>query len=68
VGPETVAARLREEGILVNGKWHRFLFTPAYTVERAQIDRVVERFVHHFEAVAAAWPRTNPQTIHGTPG
>jgi adenosylmethionine-8-amino-7-oxononanoate aminotransferase len=54
---ETVAARLREEGILVNGKWHRFLFTPAYTVERDQIDRVVERFVHHFEEVAAGWPR-----------
>ena len=48
-----VAARVREHGILIGGKWHRFLFTPAYIVTEAQIYQMLDLFVRSFKEVAA---------------
>jgi adenosylmethionine-8-amino-7-oxononanoate aminotransferase len=50
-----VAARMRQDGILIDGKWHRLLFAPAFIVETAQIDHMIERLTTHFRAVSQDW-------------
>jgi adenosylmethionine-8-amino-7-oxononanoate aminotransferase len=53
---QAVAGALADEGILIGGKWHRFLFTPALIVTDSEIDQVLDRFADCFRAIADRWP------------
>jgi len=44
-----------KHGILINGKWHRVCFTPAFTISKEQTDYVLDRFVKTFRKVASRW-------------
>lgn len=44
-----------EHNVLINGKWHRVCFTPAFIISREQADYVLDRFVKTFRKVAANW-------------
>jgi adenosylmethionine-8-amino-7-oxononanoate aminotransferase len=41
-----------EHGILINAKWHRVSFTPAYILTREQADTVLDAFVQTFVRTA----------------
>ncbi|CAA7614484.1 aspartate aminotransferase family protein [Magnetospirillum sp. SS-4] len=54
----TLAKNLNEKHcVLINSKWHRVSFTPAYILSREQADFVLDGFVAEFKAIAETWPR-----------
>jgi len=42
-------------GVLINAKWHRVSFTPAYILTRAQADYALDHFVTVFKDTATGW-------------
>jgi len=45
----------QEHNILINGKWHRVCFTPAFIISREQADLVLDKFVSSFKKIAKDW-------------
>lgn len=43
---------LREQGILINAKWHRICFTPPLILSDDQIEYAAETFSHKFEIIS----------------
>lgn len=41
--------------ILVNAKWHRVSLTPPYVITDNEVDRLLDRLIRTFKAVAANW-------------
>jgi adenosylmethionine-8-amino-7-oxononanoate aminotransferase len=53
----------QEHDILINAKWHRVSFTPAYILTREEIDRVLDQFISTFKSVAAEWDSKKGSTL-----
>ena len=47
----------QENGILINAKWHRVSFVPAYIINRQQVDLALELFVKAFKDLADIWSK-----------
>lgn len=43
---------MEAKGVYLSAKWHRTSFTPAYVVERAQVDTVLDLYVAEFTRLA----------------
>jgi len=46
---------LEKHHILLNGKWHRISFTPAYIITRPEADLIIDTFVDTFKNLAETW-------------
>ena len=47
---------MREKhSVLIDGKWHRVCFTPAFIIERSQVDRVLDQFISTFKRISVHW-------------
>jgi len=53
---ELARRMLDDQAILINAKWHRTSFTPAYILDRETLDGVLERYIDTFTTVAEGWP------------
>ncbi len=45
--------------ILINSKWHRTTFTPAFVIEKNDVERVLDCFVKEFKLLASSWTGEN---------
>ena len=46
---------LEEHDILIDAKWHRIAFTPAYIFTKADADHVIDSVLHCFEDLSHHW-------------
>lgn len=61
-----LAMNMREKhGILINSKWHRTTFTPAYVIKQEDVNRVMESFVKEFRLLSNNW--TGEQSVLNIP-
>ena len=44
-----------EHGILINAKWHRTTFTPAFIITDDETDLALEAYIQTFKKVAGDW-------------
>ena len=51
-----LARRMNEKNaILINSKWHRTTFTPAYIMGKGQTEQVLDLYTKEFKDLAASW-------------
>jgi adenosylmethionine-8-amino-7-oxononanoate aminotransferase len=51
-----LAQNMRERHqILINSKWHRTTFTPAFVIDQKDVERVLTAFVQEFRSLALSW-------------
>lgn len=43
--------------ILINGKWHRICFTPAFIITKDQAEIILDRFIQTFKDVSSGWTK-----------
>tara|TARA_B110000967_G_scaffold125475_1_gene128280 strand:+ start:487 stop:1779 length:1293 start_codon:yes stop_codon:yes gene_type:complete len=46
---------LRKHKILINAKWHRVCFTPAYIITRPQCNFILDKFIKEFKDLSKSW-------------
>ena len=49
---------LQKHLILINGKWHRINFSPAFIINKKQVDQILEYFVREFRLLSENWSST----------
>ena len=54
-GKELTEALLLQHSILINGKWHRVNFTPAFIIEQEEAEIVLDSFIKEFKLLAGSW-------------
>lgn len=52
----------QQHHIMINAKWHRVSFIPAYIITREQVDLALECFIKTFNEVADQWMTQNGAT------
>ena len=43
---------LEKHNILINAKWHRVCFTPAYIITKSQCDFVLDKLIKEFKILS----------------
>ena len=46
---------MEKHGVLINGKWHRVCFTPAFIITKEEADFALEKFVKTFKDISSKW-------------
>ena len=46
---------LEKHNILINAKWHRVCFTPAYIITKSQCDFVLDKLIKEFKILSNSW-------------
>ena len=54
-GKELTDVMLNKHSILINGKWHRVNFTPAFIIEKKEAEFVLDILIKEFKLLASTW-------------